>query len=92
MKKNDDFVLSEKIGKNFKEVIWTKNDGYWLSVDEVAMLEENIKKDVKEFIRCLKEEIKFVGQMNRTFLNPYFLNGFNILERIDKLAGEELSK
>ena len=57
--------------------------------DELTSSKVYKKKDVKEFIRLLKEESRKIKMRNVGFREAYYF-GDKIREMIDKLAGEKL--
>jgi len=74
---NKKFKLSDKVEENdedtMEEYELSKDEKYWIYL-----------KDVKKFIRLLKEKI------NKDYSNNVDMSKFDYFDIIDKLAGEKL--
>ena len=83
MKKNKEWNLSEKIEENPEEIM----EEYELPEDEKEWI---YVKDIKEFIKRLKEEVNKLTIYTKTSESPILVRRAYVFDRINKLAGEEL--
>lgn len=79
---NKEFKLSEKRQELFTKLCNSESDVAWI----IQVIEQEIGKQDKEFVRLLKEELKNWGTIEKA------MEGLSINQIIDKLAGFEEKK